>query len=406
MEKDQMTENTFHFNIEEELKKLPGRPGVYIMHDEHDDIIYVGKAISLKNRVRQYFQSSRNKSAKILQMVERIRRFEMCIRDRAMSQLKLAILGAGRIAETMAETVRQMDDVCLYAVAAREEARAKAFAETYGAEHYYGSYEEMLQDDGVELVYIATPHSHHAQHAKLCIEHGRPVLCEKAFTWTAEEAAEVLQLAKEKQVFITEAMWVRYMPMFRMLKETVDSGKIGAVTAVTANLGYALLHKERVTRPELAGGALLDLGVYTLNFATGLLGDEPERIETTMVRLSTGVDKQEFVNLIYPNGVVAGLFNTMVSVTDRKGFIYGTEGHIEVENINNYEEFRIYNNQYELTETIRRPEQLTGYEYEVRACHRALLNGQLECEEMPHVHTMRIMHMLDEIQKKWEEQEA
>ena len=89
-----------------------------------------------------------------------------------MSQLKLAILGAGRIAETMAETVRQMDDVCLYAVAAREEARAKAFAETYGAEHYYGSYEEMLQDDGVELVYIATPHSHHAQHAKLCIEYG------------------------------------------------------------------------------------------------------------------------------------------------------------------------------------------------------------------------------------------
>ena len=89
----------------------------------------------------------------------------------------------------------------------------------------------------------------------------------------------------------------------------------------------------------------MDLGVYTLNFATGLLGDEPERIETTMVRLITGVDKQEFVNLIYPNGVVAGLFNTMVSVTDRKGFIYGTEGHIEVENINNYEEFRIYNNQ-------------------------------------------------------------
>ena len=256
---------------------------------------------------------------------------------------------------------------------------------------------------GSELLLLDEPFS---ALPKLCIEYGRPVLCEKAFTWTAEEAAEVLQLAKEKQVFITEAMWVRYMPMFRMLKETVDSGKIGAVTAVTANLGYALLHKERVTRPELAGGALLDLGVYTLNFATGLLGDEPERIETTMVRLITGVDKQEFVNLIYPNGVVAGLFNTMVSVTDRKGFIYGTEGHIEVENINNYEEFRIYNNQYELTETIRRPEQLTGYEYEVRACHRALLNGQLECEEMPHVHTMRIMHMLDEIQKKWEEQKA
>ena len=115
------------------------------------------------------------------------------------------------------KAAKRMELFCLYAVAAREEARAKAFAETYGAEHYYGSYEEMLQDDGVELVYIATPHSHHAQHAKLCIEYGRPVLCEKAFTWTAEEAEEVLRLAKEKQVFITEAMWVRYMPMFRML---------------------------------------------------------------------------------------------------------------------------------------------------------------------------------------------
>ena len=153
-----------------------------------------------------------------------------------------------------------------------------------------------------------------------------------------------------------------------MIDDIVASGVIGDVTSLTANLGYVINHVERIKKPELAGGALLDLGVYTLNFATGLLGDEPERIETTMVRLVTGVDKQEFVNLIYPNGVVAGLFNTMVSVTDRKGFIYGTEGHIEVENINNYEEFRIYNNQYELTETIRRPEQLTGYEYEVRAC--------------------------------------
>lgn len=320
-----------------------------------------------------------------------------------MKKLNLAILGAGRIAGTMASTVREMEEVNLYAVAAREEARAEAFAKKYGAERYYGSYEEMLQDNGVDLVYIATPHSHHCEHAKLCIEHGRPVLCEKAFTRTAAEAEEVLKLAEEKGVFITEAMWVRYMPMSITLKELIAEGKIGTVTAVTANLGYSLLEKERMVRPELAGGALLDLGVYTLNFATWLLGDEAERIDTTMVRLDTGVDKQEFINLVYPDGTVAGLFSTMVSVTDRKGFVYGTEGHIEVENVNNYEEFRIYNNQYELIETVKRPEQITGYEYEVLACKRALEEGKLECEEMPHEHTMKIMRMLDEIQEKWQE---
>lgn len=320
-----------------------------------------------------------------------------------MKKLNLAILGAGRIAGTMASTVREMEEVNLYAVAAREEARAEAFAKKYGAERYYGSYEEMLQDNGVDLVYIATPHSHHCEHAKLCIEHGRPVLCEKAFTRTAAEAEEVLKLAEEKGVFITEAMWVRYMSMSITLKELIAEGKIGTVTAVTANLGYSLLEKERMVRPELAGGALLDLGVYTLNFATWLLGDEAERIDTTMVRLDTGVDKQEFINLVYPDGTVAGLFSTMVSVTDRKGFVYGTEGHIEVENVNNYEEFRIYNNQYELIETVKRPEQITGYEYEVLACKRALEEGKLECEEMPHEHTMKIMRMLDEIQEKWQE---
>lgn len=366
-----------------------------------------------------------------------------------MGKLRLAILGAGHIAETMATTVCHMETVELYAVAAREESRARAFAEKYGAKRYYGSYEEMLRDDQVELVYIATPHSHHAAHAKLCIEHRRPVLCEKAFTTTAAEAAEVLQLAKERGVFLAEAMWVRYMPMSVMLREAIDAGKIGTVTALTANLGYSVLHKERLARPELGGGALLDLGVYTLNFATWLLGDEPERIETTVVPLETQrdeekssakecakaegksgacgtaaqsnggtcgegtaearrlkygidtVDKQEIVTLVYPGGVVASLFNTMAAVTDRKGFVYGTEGHIEVENVNNYEEFRIYNNRYELVETVRRPEQITGYEYEVEACRRALEAGQLECEEMPHAHTLNILRITDAIVEQW-----
>ncbi|MCD7737008.1 MAG: Gfo/Idh/MocA family oxidoreductase, partial [Lachnospiraceae bacterium] len=200
-----------------------------------------------------------------------------------MEKMNLAILGAGGIASTMAKTVAQMDEVNLYAVAARDGARARAFADRFGAEKSYGSYDEMLRDDQVDLVYIATPHSHHCEHAKLCIEHGRPALCEKAFTRNAREAREVLDFAHEKGVFITEAMWVRYMPMSVTLKKLLESGRIGKIVGLTANLGYSLMHVERMVRPELAGGALLDLGVYTMNFATWVLGDEVQSLSASVV---------------------------------------------------------------------------------------------------------------------------
>lgn len=317
-----------------------------------------------------------------------------------MEKMKLAILGAGNIAATMAKTVNEMDEVSLYAVAARDKERAEQFAAAYGVEKSFGSYEEMLEDDGIDLVYVTTPHSHHFDHAKLCIDHGRAVLCEKAFTWNAQQAKELLAYAKEKQVFITEAMWVRYMPSSVMLRTILDSGRIGKVIGLTANLGYSLMHVERMFRPELAGGALLDLGVYTLNFATWVLGDNFSDFTVAAVKHDTGVDKSEFINLIYPDGAVAGMFSTMEATTDRKGYIYGMNGHIVVDNINNYEAFHIYNNDYELIETIKRPQQISGYEYEVLACKKALEEGKLACEEMPHAHTIRIMELLDEIKTR------
>ena len=317
-----------------------------------------------------------------------------------MDKMNLAILGAGKIAATMAKTVQEMEDVSLYAVASRDAGRAAEFAENYGVEKSFGSYEEMLKDDGIDLVYVATPHSHHFEHAKLCIDHGRAVLCEKAFTWNAAQAEELLAYAKEKKVLITEAMWVRYMPASVMLKDLLAEGRIGKVIGLTANLGYSLMHVERMVRLELAGGALLDLGVYTLNFATWILGDDYRDFTVAAVKHDTGVDKAEFVNLIYPDGTAAGLFNTMEATTDRKGYIYGTEGHIVVDNINNFEAFHIYNNDYELVETIERPAQISGYEYEVLACKKALEEGWLECPEMPHEHTLRMMRLLDEIKAR------
>lgn len=316
-------------------------------------------------------------------------------------KLRLAILGAGGIARKMAETVNQMEDVELYAVASRTEEKARQFADTYHASKWYGSYEEMVADDGIDLVYVATPHSHHKEHTMLCLNYNRAVLCEKAFAVNTKEAEDMIRLAKEKNILLAEAMWVRYMPMSFTLKEIIDSDVIGKITGLTANLGYSLMQVERLIRPELAGGALLDLAPYTLNFATWVLGDNVSTIHTTMTPHETGVDKTEFINLVYPDGAIAGLFTTMESATDRRGVIYGTKGYIEVDNINNYEAFRIYENDRRLVQTINCPAQISGYEYEVLACKRALEKGLTECPEMPHEHTLYIMRLFDEIRKSW-----
>lgn len=165
---------------------------------------------------------------------------------------KIGILGAGNIAGTLAVTMQGLSEVECYAVASRNLEKAQDFAKRYGFQKAYGSYEEMLADEAVELVYIATPHSHHYQHMKLCIEAGKHVLCEKAFTATRAQAEEIFRLAKERNVLVTEAIWTRYMPSRKIINDLLAEGVIGEVKTLTANLSYAISDKERIIRPELA----------------------------------------------------------------------------------------------------------------------------------------------------------
>ena len=176
-----------------------------------------------------------------------------------MEKLRVGVLSTGNIAATMAETLRCMEDVELYAVASRCQEKADAFAEKYGFEKAFGTYEEMAADEKVDLVYVATPISEHCSHVKMLLENGRNVLCEKAFAVNAREAEEMTALSKEKGLLLAEAMWVRYMPMARTLQEVLASGAIGTPYTLTANLGYLLESVPRMMKPELAGGALLDV---------------------------------------------------------------------------------------------------------------------------------------------------
>lgn len=321
----------------------------------------------------------------------------------------VAILGAGNIARQMAKTLRLMkargDKVELYAVGSRDKARAEAFAQAGGFAKAYGSYEELLRDDGVDLVYIATPHSHHGEQIEQCVTHGKAVLCEKAFTATAAQAERALALAKEKGVLVTEAIWTRYVPMRRMLDELLVSGAIGTPRVLTANLGYTIYDKERIRRPELAGGALLDVGVYVLNFAAMVFGTQVERMESSVRLMDTGVDMQESITLHYPDGRMAELMATAACNTSRRCWIYGDQGCAEVDNVNNPRRITLYanaNDPASVTRVIDAPPQLTGYEYEVLACLRALETGALECPEMPHAETLRIMRWMDTLRHSWD----
>lgn len=319
--------------------------------------------------------------------------------------MNIAILGAGSIARNMAKTLRGMkargQNVELYAIAARDLARAQAFKEEEGFVKAYGSYEEMLSDAAVELVYVATPHSHHAEHMKLCIAHGKPVLCEKAFTGNARQAEEVLNLAREKGVFVAEAIWTRYMPSRKIINELLESGLIGEPKVINANLAYSMEDKERIWKPELAGGALLDLGVYTLNFASMIFGDDVERMESTVQMMASGVDLTENISLYYKNGRSAHLISSAAARMDRRGVISGTKGYLAVNNVNNPTVFEVYDDNDRLLKRVVAPEMITGFEYQVEACMRAMENGQLECPEMPHDEILCIMKQMDQLRADW-----
>ncbi len=314
--------------------------------------------------------------------------------------MRMAIIGAGSIAGKMADTINALEGVEAYAIASRDYERAVEFAGKNGFEKAYGSYEEMLCDEKVELVYIATPHSHHYQHAKLSLEHNKHVLCEKAFTVNASQAQELVALAEEKKLLLAEAIWTRYMPSRNMISDIIERGEIGTPYSLIANLGYKIVGKERIIRPELAGGALLDLGVYLMHFAGMFFGTQVERIVASAAMTETGVDAQDSITLHYEGGRTAFLQSSTFTNLDRSGMIYGTKGYLKVQNVNNPEKITVYNEIHQEMAAYYPPEQLTGFEYQVLACKDAIEKGKTECDAIPHQEIVRIMSQMDEVRRQ------
>ncbi len=313
--------------------------------------------------------------------------------------MKIGIMGAGNIAATLAGTMQKMEEVNCYAVASRSYEKAENFAKKFGFQKAYGSYEEMLADKEVELVYVATPHSHHYQHMKMCIDAGKHILCEKAFTVNRKQAEEIFRLAEEKGVLVTEAIWTRYMPSREIINEQIK--KIGEVKTLTANLDYRIVDKERIIRPELAGGALLDVGVYTINFALMHFGNQIADTNSVVHMTDTGVDGQNVITFSYQDNRLAVLTSGIYGLSDRNGVFYGSKGFLVIDNINNPLEAKRYNKNRELVETVKMPEQISGYEYEIKETIDCIRKGFMECPSMPHNDSLEVMEIMDELRNKW-----
>lgn len=316
--------------------------------------------------------------------------------------MKVGIIGTGWIAEKAAITLNGLQECEAYAVGSRSIETAQAFAAKWNIPKAYGSYKELLDDPDVDLVYVGTPHSHHYDVTRDALLAGKPCLVEKAFMANARQAEEIINLAHERKVFLAEAIWTRYQPAVGIVRSIIDSGRIGQPRLITATLGYSMGNKLRIMRPELCGGALLDLGVYVINFVRMFTSAAIKQIDGHCVKSDTGMDLTNAITIILEDGILANVQSSATCVGDNIGVIAGTEGNIIIDNVNNPQQITVNGPDRTYVETIRVPQQITGYEYEFLACRQALLDGRLEPLEMPHAEMLYVMQLMDGLRQKWD----
>jgi predicted dehydrogenase len=215
------------------------------------------------------------------------------------------------------------------------------------------------------------------------------------------QAKEIVELAHERKVFLAEAIWTRYQPVVQMVRDLISSGRIGKPRLVTATLGYSMGEKPRIMRADLCGGALLDLGVYALNFVRMFFPADIVSIDSQCVKSKTGMDLTNAITLVLSDGLLCNLQSSAACVGDNIGVIAGPEGNLIIDNINNPQKITVNTHDRVFVEDIHVPRQITGYEYQFLACREALIEGLLEPREMPHEETLYIMQLMDELRRKW-----
>jgi len=320
-----------------------------------------------------------------------------------MKTIRWGILGAGRIARKFASDLRLVENSELIAIGSRSKESADEFAKEFSVQYRHGSYEELAQNPDVDVIYIATPHNLHYENTLLCLNHNKAVLCEKPFAMNSRQTKEMIRVAREKKVFLMEALWTKFHPHFIKMQEMVKQGMLGEIRSVLVNFGFMPIPPvpTRLFDPALGGGTLMDIGIYNVFIAMSILG-KPDEIDAVITPASTGVDEQCAILFRYKNGAMAQLFSTFSSNLATEADICGNEGRI-----------RLTSRFYEPSSTIEfypdktdskqiipvEKEAGVGYQYEARHVNDCLRKELTESDVVSFADTILLMETLDKIRK-------
>lgn len=313
-------------------------------------------------------------------------------------KLNWGIIGTGNIASIFAGDMAFVEDGRLLGVGSRSGKKADEFGKRFGIERSYSSYSDLAADPDIDIIYIASPHTFHFEHAVLCLENNKSVLCEKPFTVNTPQAAEVIRLAKDKNLFVMEAMWTRFLPLMKTLKDLVENGVIGKVMSIHAD--FCFYHEfdksSRLFDPALAGGALLDVGVYPVMLAHTIFG-KPKTIQANAFIGKTGVDESTSAIFDYGRGKIATFQSSVIYTSPLEAVLSGTKGYIKIHpRWFEMSSLSIYKDGYE-PEIVQEHFDGRGFHFEIKEAQRCIRNGSVESSLMPHSDTIEIMETLDRI---------
>lgn len=313
---------------------------------------------------------------------------------------KWGILGPGKIAHKFAKDLAEVPGAELYAVASRSITKAEEFAKEFNATKFYGSYEELVNDKDVDIVYIATPHVFHYEHSLLCLKHKKAVLCEKPFAMNKQQVNEMIQTAKKENVFLMEALWTYFLPHYQYVLKLIRSEKFGKINSLEADFGFVapFLPEKRLFNKNLGGGSLLDIGIYPVFAALTLLG-KPDSISAKAEFSETGVDESCKIDFNYQNGVHARLFSTIKKMTPTIATIIFEQATVTM-NRRFHEPTSVTILQNNQEETISFDVNTNGYNFEAEHVQQMLAEGRTESTKMSFEKSLELIGLLDDIREE------
>jgi dihydrodiol dehydrogenase / D-xylose 1-dehydrogenase (NADP) len=318
-----------------------------------------------------------------------------------MKQFNWGIIGPGRIAQKFADCVYALPGSNIYAIASRSTVDIRNLTQMMHAEKGYTTYEDLVQDANVDAIYIATPHRFHYENAMLCLKSNKPALVEKAFTVNAHEAEKLTLFAKERRIFLMEAMWTCFLPVYRQVQKWLDSDKIGDIQLMISSLGFLARRdvEDRLLNPGLAGGTVLDLGVYAMAVTRLVFQKNPLSVKALGFVGETGVEEAISVSLDYGNGSLSQFTCTFLVSPSNQVDIFGSKGKISIHPVYNSAE-RATLMVYGREKQVHLPHSINGFEYQIIEAQRCIREGKIDSPLMPLEKTIDNLRILDEIRNQ------